>query len=40
MIAKYVVGRTIYAECQGADQKCGLVPRRWGWEQKMCLDGV
>ena len=39
-IVKYVVGRTIYAECQGADQRHGLVPRRWWWEQKMCLDNV
>ena len=28
MIAKYVVGHTILAECQGADQKRSLVPRR------------
>ena len=39
-IAKYVVGPTILAECQGADQKHSLVPRRWWWEQKMCLDDV
>ena len=39
-IAKYVVGCTILAECQGADQKRGLVPRRWWWEQKMSLDDV
>ena len=39
-IVKYVVRRTILAECQGADQKCGSVPRRWWWEQKMCLDDV
>jgi hypothetical protein len=28
-IAKYVVGRTILAECQRADQKRRSVPRRW-----------
>ena len=39
-IAKYVVGHTIHAECQGADQKHGLVPRRWWWKQKMCLEDV
>jgi len=40
MIAKYVVDRSILAECQGADQRCGSMPRRWWWEQKMCLDDV
>ena len=39
-IAKYVVGRSILAECQGADQRHGSVPRRWWWEQRMCLDDV
>ncbi len=39
-IAKYVVGRSIFAECQGADQRRGLVPRRWWWEQRMTLDDV
>jgi len=39
-IAKYVVGRSILAECQGADRRRGLVPRRWWWEQRMCLDDV
>ena len=39
-IAKYVVGRSIFAECQGADRRRGSVPRRWWWEQKMCLDDV
>ena len=39
-IAKYVVGRSIHAECQGADRRRGLVPRRWWWEQRMCLDDV
>ena len=39
-IAKYVVGRSIHAECLGADRKRGSVPRRWWWEQKMCLDDV
>jgi hypothetical protein len=28
-IAKYVVGRSIFAECQGADRRRGSVPRRW-----------
>ncbi len=40
MIAKYVVGRSILAECQGADRRRGSVPRRWWWEQRMCLDNV
>jgi hypothetical protein len=39
-IAKYVVGRSILAECQGADRRRGSVPRRWWWEQRMCLDDV
>ncbi len=39
-IAKYVVGRSIFAECQGADRRRGLVPRRWWWEQRMNLDDV
>jgi hypothetical protein len=39
-IAKYVVGCSIFAECQGADRRRGSVPRRWWWEQKMCLDDV
>jgi hypothetical protein len=29
-IAKYVVGRSIHAECQGADWRRGLVPRGGG----------
>jgi hypothetical protein len=39
-IAKYVVGRSILAECQGTDRRRGLVPWGWWWEQKMCLDNV
>jgi len=39
-IAKYVVGCSILAECQGADQKRGSVPRRWWWEQRMCLGNI
>jgi hypothetical protein len=39
-IAKYVVGRSIFAECQGADRRRGSVPRRWWWEQRMYLDDV
>ena len=39
-IAKYVVGRSIFAECQGADRRRGQVPRRWWWEQRMCSDDV
>ena len=39
-IVKYVVGRSIFAECQGADRRRGSVPRRWWWEQRMCLDDV
>ncbi len=39
-IAKYVVGCSIHAECQGADQRRSSVPQRWWWEQKMCLDDV
>jgi hypothetical protein len=39
-IATYVVGRSILAECQGADRRRGSVPRQWWWEQRMCLDDV
>ncbi len=39
-IAMYVVGRSILAECQGADRRRGSVPRQWWWEQRMCLDDV
>ncbi len=39
-IAKYVAGRSIFAECQGAVRRRGLVPRRWWWEQRMTLDDV
>ncbi len=39
-ITKYVVGRSILVECQGADRRRGLVPRRWWWEQRLCLDDV
>jgi hypothetical protein len=39
-IAKYVVDRSILAECQGADRRRGSMPRRWCWEQTMCLDDV
>ena len=39
-IAKYVVGRSIHAECQGTDQRRGSVPRRWWWEQRMCVEDV
>ena len=39
-IAKYVVNHSIHAECQGADRRRGSVPRRWWWEQRMCLDDV
>ena len=39
-IAKYVVGCSNHVECQGTDRRRGLVPRRWWWEQKMCLDDV
>jgi hypothetical protein len=37
-IAKYVIDRSILVECQGAHQRRGSMPRRWWWEQKMCLD--
>jgi hypothetical protein len=40
MIAWYVVDRSIFAECREADQRCGLLPRQWWWEQRMCLDNV
>ncbi len=40
MIAKYVVNCSIFTECQGTDQRRGLVPRRWWWEQRMCFDDV
>ena len=39
-IAKYVVGRSIHAECQRTDRRRGSVPQRWWWEQRMCLDDV
>ena len=39
-ITKYVVGCSNLAECQGADQRRGLVPQRWWWEQRMCLEDV
>ncbi len=39
-ITKYVVDCSILAECQGADRRRGSMPRRWWWEQKMCLDDV
>ncbi len=39
-IAKYVVGRSILAKCQGADRRRGSVPWRWWWEQSMGLDDV
>ncbi len=39
-IAWYVVDCSIFAEYKEADQKHGLVPRRWWWEQRMCLDDV
>jgi hypothetical protein len=39
-IAQYVVDRSIFAECREADQRCGLVPRQWRWEQRMCMDDI
>ena len=39
-IAKYVVNRSIYAECQETDRRHGSVPWRWWWEQRMCLDNI
>jgi hypothetical protein len=39
-IARYVVDRSIFAECREADQRCGLVPRQWWCEQRMCLDDI
>ncbi len=39
-IAKYVVGRSILAECQGADRRHGSVHRRWWCEQRLGLDDV
>ena len=39
-IVKYMVDRSILAECQGADRMRGLVPRWWWWEQRMCLGNV
>jgi hypothetical protein len=39
-IAKYVVGCSIFAECQGADRRRGSVPRQWWWEQRMTLEDV
>jgi hypothetical protein len=40
MIAKYVVDRSIFTECQGTDRRCGSLPLRWWWEQRMCLDDI
>jgi hypothetical protein len=39
-IARYVVDHSIFAKCREADQRRGLVPRQWRWEQRMCLDDV
>jgi len=39
-ITWYMVERSIFAECQGADRRRSLVPRWWWREQKMCLDDV
>ena len=39
MHAKYVVDRSIFAECQETYRRHSLVPRQWWWwEQRMCLD--
>jgi hypothetical protein len=37
-IAKYMVGRSIHAECQGTDPRHASVSWQWWWEQRMCLD--
>ncbi len=39
-ITRYVVDRSIFSECREADQRRGLVPRQWWWEQRMCLEDV
>jgi len=39
-IAKYVVDRSILAECQGADRRRNSMPQRWWWEQRICLDDI
>ena len=39
-IVRYMVDRSILAECQGADRRSSLMPRQWWWEQRMCLDDV
>jgi hypothetical protein len=39
-IAWYVVDHSIFTECKEADQRRGLVPRQWLWEQRMCLEDI
>jgi hypothetical protein len=39
-IPRYIVDCSIFAECREADQRHGLVPRQWWWEQRMCLDDI
>jgi hypothetical protein len=41
-IAKYVVGLSIFADAREQTKGAvrGSVPRRWWWEQRMCLDDV
>ncbi len=37
-ITAYVVDRSIFCECMDLEQKRGLEPRQWWWEQEMDLD--
>ena len=37
-IFQYVVDRPIYALCTECEQRRGLAPQQWWWEQKMCLN--
>jgi hypothetical protein len=39
-ITRYIVDRSIFAECIEADQRRGLVPRQWWWEQRICLGNI
>jgi hypothetical protein len=39
-ITRYIVDCSIFAECREADQRHGLVPRQWWWEQRMYLDDI
>ncbi len=38
MIPVYVVECSIFLDCMDSEQKRGLVPRQWWWEQEMVID--